>query len=194
MGNIFDDILNNFINKTVKRNVAPSNNTNNVAKPINSSSAYNAATPTYTAAKTIKPTYTPQTSPTYTPSVSTGNKNVTKTSSILTDLNKAVTGTLNYLQESNKGLNDIQQNHLDAASSAYIDANDVIQKINTDKSYYSTLFDNEGKPIDYSNEIIRLQETASNQFTNEDRKAAKQQLDLLKQYQADQKKMIYASQ
>ena len=109
-------------------------------------------------------------------------------------INNAVTGVLNKLAEDNKSLNKVQQEHLDASSSAYLDTNDIIQKIKNDRTYYSNLFDNDGNLKDYSSEIIRLQEVASNQFGSEDRKAAKQQLDLYKQYQSEQKKLVYASQ
>lgn len=109
-------------------------------------------------------------------------------------INNAVTSVLNKLAEDNKSLNKVQQEHLDASSSAYLDTNDIIQKIKNDRTYYNNLFDNDGNLKDYSSEIIRLQEVASNQFGSEDRKAAKQQLDLYKQYQSEQKKLVYASQ
>lgn len=236
MVNIFEDIYKSLIDKTAKQD-------NPVATPRNTSSAYNAATPTYKVPETVKPVNTAiNTSSAYnvaTPSyksetVKPANKNssasgvlnlienASKIKNVAIDLlgaaskvnrdtraqaglkspageitntaSKAVTGALNYLQESNKGLSEIEQNHLNAASSAYLDTSDVLNKIKTDNNYYGVLFNSDGTPIDYSNEIIRLQETASNQFNNEDRKAAKEQLDLYKQYQADQKKLIYSSQ
>lgn len=107
--------------------------------------------------------------------------------------NNAVTGVLNKLGESNKSLNKVQQDHLDAASSVYLDKEDIVQKIKNSPTYYNNLFDNDGNLKDYSSEIIRLQEISSNQFNNEDRKAAKEQLDLYKQYQSEQKKLVYAS-
>ena len=213
MGNIFEDIYKSLIDKAVKQNTTPSNsqnnvetklkqnnpmnlgmsttvatrNTNNVASGVlnvieNASKARNTAIDLISAASKVNRDTRAQ----------VGLKS--PAGEITNTVNKAVTGALNYLQESNKGLSEIEQNHLDAASSAYLDTSDVLNRIKADNNYYNTLFSNDGTPIDYSNEIIRLQETASNQFSNEDRKAAKQQLDMYKQYQADQKKMIYASQ
>lgn len=213
MANIFEDIYKSFIDKAVKQNTTPSNsqnnvetqlkqnnplnlglsttvatrNTNNVASGVlnvieNASKARNTAIDLISAASKVNRDTRAQ----------VGLKS--PAGEITNTVNKAVTGALNYLQESNKGLSEIEQNHLDAASSAYLDTSDVLNRIKADNNYYNTLFSNDGTPIDYSNEIIRLQETASNQFNNEDRKAAKQQLDMYKQYQADQKKMIYSSQ
>lgn len=213
MANIFEDIYKSLIDKAVKQNTTPSNsqnnvetklkqnnpmnlgmsttvatrNTNNVASGVlnvieNASKARNTAIDLISAASKVNRDTRAQ----------AGLKS--PAGEITNTVNKAVTGALNYLQESNKGLSEIEQNHLDAASSAYLDTSDVLNRIKADNNYYNTLFSNGGTPIDYSNEIIRLQETASNQFNNEDRKAAKQQLDMYKQYQADQKKMIYASQ
>ena len=213
MANIFEDIYKSLIDKAVKQNTTPSNsqnnvetklkqnnpmnlgmsttvatrNTNNVASGVlnvieNASKARNTAIDLISAASKVNRDTRAQ----------VGLKS--PAGEITNTVNKAVTGALNYLQESNKGLSEVEQNHLDAASSAYLDTSDVLNRIKTDNNYYGILFNSDGTPIDYSNEIIRLQETASNQFNNEDRKAAKQQLDMYKQYQADQKKMIYASQ
>lgn len=213
MANIFEDIYKSLIDKAVKQNTTPSNsqnnvetklkqnnpmnlgmsttvatrNTNNVASGVlnvieNASKARNTAIDLISAASKVNRDTRAQ----------VGLKS--PAGEITNTVNKAVTGALNYLQESNKGLSEIEQNHLDAASSAYLDTSDVLNRIKADNNYYNTLFSNDGTPIDYSNEIIRLQETASNQFNNEDRKAAKEQLDLYKQYQTDQKKMIYSSQ
>lgn len=67
---------------TTKKTTTPSKpkTTTTVSKPTNTSSAYKAATPTYTPPKTTTPVYTPQTSPTYTPTVTPPKTNTTTSS------------------------------------------------------------------------------------------------------------------
>ena len=213
MGNIFEDIYKSLIDKAVKQNTTPSNSQNNVEVQLKQNNPLNLGMSTTIATRNTNKiasgvlnvidnaSKVRNTAIDLISAASKANRDTraqvglkSPAGEITNTVNKAVTGALNYLQESNKGLSEIEQNHLDAASSAYLDTSDVLNRIKTDNNYYGILFNSDGTPIDYSNEIIRLQETASNQFSNEDRKAAKQQLDMYKQYQADQKKMIYSSQ
>ena len=151
MGNIFEDIYKSLIDKAVKQNTTPSNSQNNVEVQLKQNNPLNLGMSTTIATRNTNKiasgvlnvidnaSKVRNTAIDLISAASKANRDTraqvglkSPAGEITNTVNKAVTGALNYLQESNKGLSEIEQNHLDAASSAYLDTSDVLNRIKTD--------------------------------------------------------------
>lgn len=105
---------------------------------------------------------------------------------------KALNKVSDYLQESNQ-MNDLQKHHLDTTFSGYIDTESVYNKIKNDSTYASKLVDENGNLIDYTDQINKLIGQRDSTGNPYEKTELNKQIDLLKEYQADQNKLLNAS-
>ena len=84
----------------------------------------------------------------------------------------------------------INQRHLDAKFSTYIDEDSVYEKIKNDDTYASKLVNSDGGLIDYSDQIAALEEKVK---TSSKTDADVELLNELKEIRDDQSKIVYAS-